>query len=50
VRTIQTDREVQLSREDDTLLGFRKPADQEIVRQAREAAARMLVLLEARQF
>ncbi len=35
---------------DDALLGFRKPKDQEIVRQAREAAARMLILLEARQF
>ncbi len=35
---------------DDALLGFRKPKDQEIVRQAREAAARMLILLEAGQF
>ncbi len=35
---------------DDALLGLRKPKDQEIVRQAREAAARMLILLEAGQF
>ncbi|UPJ48327.1 TetR/AcrR family transcriptional regulator [Bradyrhizobium sp. 200] len=35
---------------DDALLGLRKPKDQEIVRQAREAAARMLILLEADQF
>jgi AefR-like transcriptional repressor, C-terminal domain len=33
---------------DDALLGFRKPKDQEIVRQARAAAAR--ILLEAGQF
>ncbi len=35
---------------DDALLGSRKPKDQDIVHQAREAAARMLTLLEAGQF
>lgn len=32
---------------DDALLGVRKPSDAEITRRAREAAARMLSLLEA---
>jgi AcrR family transcriptional regulator len=35
---------------DDALLGFRKPKEQDIVRQAQEAAARMLILLEAGRF
>jgi AcrR family transcriptional regulator len=35
---------------DDALLGSRTPKDQEIVRQAQEAASRMLTLLKAGQF